>query len=228
MQNLDEFRGSEPHIFLRSPQGDFVALLLNFDAQGVALKSNAGAHGAIDLDRVIGRCTQGFLRNSHRFVGRREVEISARRSQDRLLRLRIETVASCFCKLMGFERFENCVADVGLRENSPARRVTLFVDFFDYALGVLDQVIMATIRDAGRNPRKKSLNRALLLRMRLGQFFARKLDVDVSRAGQPQGCRQIDRQRFRTSIWFGRSSEPDECAKDRDGETPALHLLSIA
>src|SRR5436190_1052273 len=137
-------------------------------------------------------------------------------------------VASCFCKLMGFERFENCVADVGLRENSPARRVTLFVDFFDYALGVLDQVIMATIRDAGRNPRKKSFNRALLLRMRLGQFFARKLDVDVSRAGQPQGCRQIDRQRFRTSIWFGRSSEPDECAKDRDGETPALHLLSIA
>src|SRR5206468_12853038 len=51
---------------------------------------------------------------------------------------------------------------------------------------------------------------------------------DVSRAGQPQGCRQIDRQRCRTSIWFGRSSEPDECAKDRDGGSPALHLLSIA
>ena len=119
MQNLDEFRGSEPHIFLRSPQGDFVALLLNFDAQGVALKSNTGAHGAIDLDRVIGRCTQGFLRDSHRFVGRREIEISARRSQDRLLCVRIETVASCFCKLMGFERFENCVADVGLRETVP-------------------------------------------------------------------------------------------------------------
>src|SRR6266480_7022480 len=96
MQNLDEFRGSEPHIFLRSPQGDFVALLLNFDAQGVALKSNTGAHGAIDLDRVIGRCTQGFLRDSHRFVGRREIEIS--RSEEHTSEL--QSHVNLVCRLL--------------------------------------------------------------------------------------------------------------------------------
>ena len=129
-----------------------------------------------------------------------EIEIATRGRQNCFLLLRAETVASCFRQLVSFERFENRVADVGLGENRSTRGVTLFMDFFDYALGVLDQVVVPAIGDPRRNPRKKTFDCALLCRIRLGQFFARELDVDVACTGEAQRRCQINRQKLRRSI----------------------------
>src|SRR6266567_7356314 len=133
MQNLNQFRGSEPHVFFCSSQCNLITLLLHFDAQRVTFERNARVYGAIGLGRVIGLCSQRFTRNSHRFMRSGEIEIAARGREDRFLLLRAETVASGFLKLVSFERFENRVADFGLSENGSARGVTLFMNFFDYA-----------------------------------------------------------------------------------------------
>ena len=158
-----------------------------------------------------------------------EIEIAARGGEDCLLLLRIDTVSSRFRKLMRFERFENCIADVGLRGNRPAGRVTLFVDFFDQAFRVLDQVVMAPIRHARRGPRKKALNRALLLRICLGKSFSGKLNIQIPRTGQLQRGGQINRQQPGGTIRFSRArGEIGEQRDDHKGEIPALHLLAVA
>ena len=83
------------------------------------------------------------------------------------------------------ERFENGVAEVGLRDDCSAGRVALFMDVLDHALGILDQIVVPPISDAGRGRWEKFLDCALLRRPGFGEFFARKLDVDVACASQP-------------------------------------------
>src|SRR5207249_11578705 len=125
------------------------AWLLHFDAQGVAFKSDTRVHGAGGLRRVVARCPQCFTRNSEGLVRGGEIEISARGGEDCLLLLRIEAVAGGFRKLMRFERFENRVADLRVRDDHPAWCVTLLVDFLNQPLGILDQVIVPAISYTG-------------------------------------------------------------------------------
>ena len=127
---------------------------------------------------------------------RGQIEIAARGLEDCLLLLRVEPVASGVRKMMGLERFENCVADVGLRGDCRSWRVALFVDFLDQAFSILNQVVVLAIRHARRNPRKKPLDGAFLSRICLGEFFPRELNVDVARPGQPQRRRQINREQL--------------------------------
>ncbi len=80
------------------------------------------------------------------------------------------------------------------------------MNFLDQALSVLDQIIVPAVRETRREPRKKSLDCALLRRICFGHFLPSKLHIKIPRACQAKGCRQIDRQQFRT---FGHGSEPN-------------------
>ncbi len=194
MQNLNELCRSKSRIFFRSPQRDLVALLLHFHAQRITFESDARAHRAVDLGCVVARCPQRFTRNSDRFVRGGQIEIPARASEDCLLLLRIEAVASSFRKLMGFERSKNCVADIGLSGDRPAGRITLLMNFFDQAFRVLDQVVMAPIRHARRGPRKKTFDCTLLSSTCLGELFTSELHIQILRPGQSQRGGQINRE----------------------------------
>ena len=108
-----------------------------------------------------------------------EIEIATRGRQNCFLLLRAETVASCFRQLVSFERFENRVADVGLRCDYRSWRVTLLVDFFDRAFGVLNQVVVPAIRHARRDPREKPLNRALAVGLCFVQPLPGNLNIEI-------------------------------------------------
>src|SRR5437899_13011381 len=157
-----------------------------------------------------------------------QIEIAARSGEGCLLLLGIETVSSSFRKLVSFERFENCVTEIGLRGDGRSWRVALFVNVLDQAFGALDQVIVPAIRDARRNPRKKSFKGALLRSIRFSDLLPRKLNIEIPRPGQTQRRRQIDRNGSRRRVRFAcRCGKICKERNNRGSETAAFHFASV-
>src|SRR5690348_11857593 len=103
------------------------------------------------------------------------------------------------------------------------------MDLFDQSFRVLYQVIVPTIRDAWRQPREESFDCALFRRAHFGKFFARKLNIEIPGASQPQRHGKIDNEEMLRSSRVASVRAPiKKKAHKKNDEKQSFHFASVA
>lgn len=186
-------RGGDFALLARLSQCLPAAPGLDFRAQGIAAKRNADGDGLLHLARVILRDRDGFLGGVHGCLGARELEVTLRSGEHRVLSLRLEAGLGRVHELARREILVDGGAEIDLCGERRAVLPRILVHVDDVARDVLREMIVPAIHDARRDPREKIPAGRHLRGLRLGELFTRDFDLEVPRACEPQRRRQIDR-----------------------------------
>lgn len=145
-----------------------------------------------DLRFVVGGDAHGFARHTDGRLGEAQVKIALSRDRDAFLAPSFQRVVSRLHELLGRKLPVDRLAQIQLAGQRGARGVSLFAHRQDISLGGLNSAVVAAIRHARGQPRKKLEPRALIQGSGFGQPLLGDLHVQILRAGQPQCGGQVN------------------------------------
>src|ERR1043165_5279756 len=192
MQRLDQFRRSDMNLLFGLAQRIFVSFRLNLNAQRFTSKRNASFNTALNLLKVISCDPNRFRCDSDRRLRFQQLEIRIGGLEQTVLPLTLNCKFGSPGELACGEIFVDRITKINLPTNGWTNRIRFLVCVKNGAADILDKIVMPTITGACRNPRKELPDRSVEVRSRFSQPFARNLNIEIPRAGEPQRGWQVN------------------------------------